>query len=265
MSGPKAVAIVVLLAAPVLQGCGIGTRDGADDGAPLLVFAASSLRAALEELVTLYEAETGEWVEVVLGSTGMLATQIRQGAPADMLIAADASFVDDLVEAGAADAASRRLYALGRLALVARPGAAPPPGVGSLAGAAYEVVAIANPEHAPYGAAAREALRASGAWPAVSGRLVFGESVVQAHQLVRTGNADAGIVALSLVGGAAGDGEAFTPVPDSLHAPLRQVAVVTSSSEKPVRAARFLDFVLSPTGRAVLLRHGLGLPSAAAP
>lgn len=260
-SGRGATGVLVLLLGPLLHGCGIG----GEDDVPLLVFAASDLQAAFEELIPLYEGEAAERVEVVLGSTGMLATQIRQGAPADVFFAADASFVDDLVEAGVAEGASRRLYALGRLALVAPPGMPPPTSVRALADAGYAVVAIANPEHAPYGAAARESLRASGAWPVVSRRLVYGESVVQAHQFVRTGNADAGIVALALVEGAAGDPVSFTRVPDSLHAPLRQVAVVTSASEKPDRAMRFLDFVLSPTGRAVLLRHGLGPPPAASP
>jgi molybdate transport system substrate-binding protein len=255
------------------RGAGGGERGGGDhaagepidrtpvDGAAgaLLVLAASDLPFAFEEMVALYESQTGERVQVVLGSTGNLAAQIRHGAPADLFFAANELFLDGLVEAGHVIAESRTAYAIGRLALVAPPGRPPPTGLSELADPRYEVVAIANPEHAPYGMAARDALQSAGLWEALRPRLVLGENIAHAMQFVRTGNADAGIVALGLV---LGRGEAYphTLLDAALHAPLRQSAGVVAGSERAGRAARFLEFVTSDVGRELLRQYGFEEP-----
>jgi len=234
------------------------------DGAAgaLLVLAASDLQFAFEELVALYESQMGERVQVVLGSTGNLAAQIRHGAPADLFFAANELFLDGLIEAGHVIAESSTAYAIGRLALVAPPGRPPPTGLSELADPRYEVVTIANPEHAPYGMAARDALQAAGLWEALGPRFVLGENIAHAMQFVRTGNADAGIVALGLV---LGGGETYphTLLDAALHAPLRQSAGVVAGSERAGRAARFLEFVTSEVGRELLLRYGFEEPDAA--
>jgi molybdate transport system substrate-binding protein len=250
------------LAALLLSACGEGRAAGRGSEASLLVLAASDLQLAFEEIVPHYLAATGERLGVVLGSTGNLAAQIRHGAPADLFLAANAEFVDELIRGGSIDPGSRREYATGRLALVSPPGRAPPPDVAALAHPRFGVVAIANPEHAPYGTAAREALHGAGVWDAVRQRLVLGENVSHAHQFARTGNADAAIVALSLVVGAAGGGEAHTLVPADLHRPLRQTAGVTTGSARPEAAAAFLAFLLSARGQAILARHGFEPPAA---
>ncbi len=229
----------------------------------LLVLAASDLRVAFEEVGAAFEQRSGTGVRFAFGSSGNLAAQIRHGAPADLFFSADEGFLDPLVESGRIDPASRHLYAVGRLALVAPPGAVPPRSPEALAESKYELVAIANPEHAPYGAMARKALRAAKVWEEVSGRLVLGEDVAQTYQLVRTGNADAGIVALPLILGAPGPERPYTIIDDRLHPPLRQAAGVLSSSSRPDAAHAFLDFVLSEDGGAILLRHGFESPHAA--
>lgn len=254
-----ATAVLALCAA--LSGCG-GDRTGADaagDASPVLVFAASDLQTALEEIRSRYEEESGRDVTLVFGSTGNFTTQILNGAPADLFFAANESFLDRLVAAGLVRDETRRVYARGRLALVWRAAVRPLAAVADLARPGLETAAIANPEHAPYGVAAREALQAAGVWERVRPRLVYGENVAQTHQLVSTGNADAGIVALSLVLGA--EPRPHVVVPESQHAPLRQSAAVLRGSERPEEALRFLEFVSSPEGQEILRRYGFGPPS----
>ncbi len=258
-AGAVAVALLLLAAAPLVAGCDGAPADREDP--PLLVLAASDLQMAFEEIVPRFRDLTGQRVEVVLGSTGNLAAQIRHGAPADLFFAADETFLDDLIEAGRIDPGSRRLYAIGRLALVAPPGREPPAEIAALADPGFRVIAIANPEHAPYGRAGREALRRAGVWETVRPRLVLGENIAHSYQFTRTGNADAAVVALSLVVGIPGGGVPHTVVPVELHAPLRQAAGVVADSRREAAARRFLDFVLSEEGQGILARYGFEDPA----
>src|SRR5262249_23213427 len=150
----------------------------------------------------------------------LLAKQLDQGAPFDVFAAANVSFVDQVVKSGACDGGSKAMYARGRLVVWTRSGAgaAPPRSLADLADSRFAHVAIANPEHAPYGRAAEDALGRSGALDAVKPKLVFGENVQQALELAQTGNADAAIVALSLTI-ARNDGVSL-PVDPTLHAPI---------------------------------------------
>ncbi|MDZ7778394.1 MAG: molybdate ABC transporter substrate-binding protein [Gemmatimonadota bacterium] len=261
------VGLVAAVAGPVA--CDDGAGEAGDPSGELLVLAASDLALALDELARVHEERTGVDISVVLGSTGSLAAQIRHGAPADLFFSADTSFLDGLIEADQVDPATRTAYAVGRLALVAPAGRPLPPTVAALADGALEAVAIANPDHAPYGRAARAALEEAGVWEEIAPRLVLGESVAHALQFVRTGNADAGLVALSLVH-AAGDGAdeappAYRVVDADLHPPLRQVAGVVRASTRPEEARAFLAFVSSPEGRAILRGHGFEAPGPAGP
>ena len=242
-----------------LAGCGGSAGDTGASDEPVLVLAAANLTAALEAAVPLYEAQTGEGVTVVFGSSGNLAAQIRNGAPADVFISANETFLDELVSEGRIDGATRTEVTVGRLALVVHPGRELPRGLPDLVDPSWEVVAIANPEHAPYGIAARSALEATGAWDALQGRLVMGENVAQTLQYVRTGNADAGLVALSLV--RTGEGDPASPVPHtvvdtSLHTAILQVGGVVAESPREDRAAAFLSWLTGPDGDAVLRRYG---------
>lgn len=224
---------------------------------PLLVLAAADLQSALEEVRAAYVHAAGQPVTVVYGSSGLLAAQIRSGAPADLYFAADERFVDILSSGGLVREESRRTYGQGRLALAWGEGVAPVEELTELVRPDFDAVAIANPEHAPYGRAAREALQRVGAWAALEPRLVLGENVAQTLQFIRTGNADAGIVALGLVRGTGGWPH-HRPIPDSLHAPLRQTGVVLRGSERPVEALRFLDFLTGPEGQEILAGYGFG-------
>jgi molybdate transport system substrate-binding protein len=240
------------------EAAGSGAGRGAEPADTLLVDAASDLQAAFAELVPRYEAASGVRVQVAFGSTGNLTTQIENGAPADLFFAASESYLDRLAAAGLIDPGTRRVYARGRLALVWDSTVHAPASVAELARPEYRTVAIANPEHAPYGMAAREALQAAGAWDRVRRRLVLGENISQTYQFVRTGNAEAGIVALSLVVG--GEPRAHLLIPDSLHAPLLQAAVVLKASRHAAAARAFLDFVVGAEGQALLRRYGFERP-----
>lgn len=248
-----------VLGLALLRGCGQKT-DG-DEEADLLLLAASDLGPAFEDLVPAYESRTGERIAVVLGSTGNLAAQIRHGAPADLFFSADESFMDALIAEGHVDAASRTVYATGRLALVVPAGRGLPPPLETLADPASGLIAIANPEHAPYGRAAREALVSMALWEGVTPRLVLGENVAHTLQFVRTGNADAGLVALSLVRGAPGEPLPYRVVEERLHVPLRQVAGITITTRQAERARAFLEFVVSSEGQEMLARYGFEPPA----
>lgn len=225
---------------------------------PLLVAAASDLRPAFDELGEEFEARTGERVVFSFGSSGQLAQQVIEGAPMDLYAAANADFVDRVLDAGRGRPQTRSTYAFGRLAIWSP--ASEEDGWETLEELAADpeapTVAIANPEHAPYGAAARKAFQSAGAWQDVEPQVVFGQSVTDTHRLAATGNADVAVVSLSLAL-ADGDTGRWSLVPDELYGPLRQDLVVTA--EHPERAAlarRFAEYVTGGPGRQTMRRHG---------
>jgi molybdate transport system substrate-binding protein len=243
------LASIVLLAA-----C---SRSSADS-APLTVYAASDLALPLEQLVPMFERATGVQVRTVLGSTGNLARQIEQGARADVFFAANVAYVDQLRGKGLIIPESQRLYARGRIVLAtSAKSAITARALRDLLKPEVRKVAIANPDHAPYGIAAREALQAAGLWDTLRPKLVLGENIRQALQYVESGAADAGIVALSL---ARTPGIVTAQIDESLHRPINQAAAVIRESRQPQRAAEFIHFIVGPEGRAVMTRFGFVMP-----
>jgi molybdate transport system substrate-binding protein len=228
-------------------------------GEPLRVAAASDLSLAFKEVGAAFEKETGEPVVFSFGATGLLEKQIAEGAPFDVFAAANASFVDDAVAAGACLADTKTTYATGHLAIFTTPESAfHPKTVAELADARAKKIAIANPEHAPYGKAAKQALERAGVWERVQSRIVYGENVQQALQFAQSGNADAAVIALSLASATAGT---FAPVPPELHDPIVQAAVVcVHGAAGAAWGRRFVAFVQSPAGHAILRAHGFLLP-----
>jgi molybdate transport system substrate-binding protein len=225
----------------------------------ITVFAASDLGPAFKQIVPQFEALTKTRVTVVLGSTGMLTQQIRNGAPADVFFAANESFIDSLAKESLTRTETNTVYATGRIALVKlKSNAIVVRELKDLADPQVRRVAIANPQHAPYGLAAKQALEQAGLWTAIEPKLVFGENVQQAAQFVRSGSAEAGIVARSVADTPDLD---WTLVDAKIHAPLSQVAVVLARAKQPVVAQSFLDFVNGTRGRAVMRQFGFLLPS----
>ena len=226
---------------------------------PLKIAAASDLAAAFDEVGKAFEKETGQKVVFTFGSTGLISKQILEGAPYDVFAAANVSFVDEVVAAGECDKSTQALYARGRIVAWTGKGARAPKTLDDLADPAFAKVAIANPEHAPYGRAAKEALIKAGVYDRLQKekRLVFGENVSQALQFGQSGNADVAIVALSLA--VVADGDYFL-VDEAMHAPLDQALVVCSDGAKAEKARAFADYVNSASGRAIMKKYGFLLP-----
>ena len=223
------------------------------------VAAAADLTVAFQEIGRSFERRSGQRVEFTFGSTGLLSRQVREGGPFDVFAAAQASFVDELVARGACDGSTRALYARGRIAVWSKRGrVAPATTLRALADPRFRRVAIANPEHAPYGRAARQALEGAGVWSAIEGRLVYGDNVRHALQFAETGNVEAAIVALSLV---VGDREnPWFLLDEASHRPIDQALAVCVRGGNREGGLAFARFVNGPDGRAVMRRFGLVLP-----
>ena len=225
--------------------------------AEISVAAAADLQFALAEVATRFTAATGQRVRLSFGSSGNYARQITRGAPFDLYFSANESYVEHLVAAGLTRDGGR-IYGQGRLVLYVADGRDldPDTPLADLAARpGLRRLAIANPEHAPYGAAARAALLQAGSWDALVDRLVFGENASQATQFVSSGAADAGLVpyALVLAPQLAGRGR-YRLLPAEAHPPLRQRVVLLSGAS--TGAAAFYDFVAGPEARAILARYG---------
>lgn len=228
------------------------------------VAAASDLRFALEDIAARFSAAGGRPVKLAFGSSGNFARQIRQGAPFEMFLSADEAFVEGLARDGFARDAGD-LYAVGRIVFFAPTGSVlePDPALAALgaalAGGRVRRFAIANPEHAPYGRAAKEALEAAGSWTAIQKHLVLGENVSQAAQFATTGGADGGIFAYSLaLAPAVGGRGRFALIPESMHRPLRQRMVLLRGAGPTAEA--FYAFLKGAEARTILDRYGFSLP-----
>jgi molybdate transport system substrate-binding protein len=262
MSAPSSRVSVLLLALGCLAGCKDKTSsaNGARQGDPLRVAAASDLALAFKEVGTAFETESGKKVEFSFGSTGLLAKQIAEGAPYDVFAAANVSFVDDVVKAGACLGDSKALYARGRIVIWSKDPQALPKDISELKDPKYAKIAIANPEHAPYGKAAQQAMQKAGLWNDLQRRTVYGENVQQTLMFARSQNADVAFVALSLAVTSPGN---WIPVDPSLHEPLDQALVACKGGThgaKANEARSFIEFVGSEPGRAIMKRYGFLLP-----
>lgn len=231
---------------------------GTSSPEPLVVSAASNLMLAFEELGARYEQETGTPVIFNFAASGQLAQQIDQGAPVDLFVAANVAFVEDLAAKGRVLPDSVQVYGRGRITLWTR--ADTPLGVEmveDLLKPETRRVAIANPEHAPYGMAARQALQTAGVWERVQAKLVMGENVRQALQFAETGDVDVAIVPLSL--SLPSDGR-WTLISEDLHAPIDQALAVVADSPRRPQARDFAAFITGPQGRSILRKYGFVPP-----
>jgi molybdate transport system substrate-binding protein len=220
----------------------------------LTVAAASDLTPAFEEIGRAFEAANKTKVVFIFGSTGMLTKQIENGAPVDVFAAANVSYVDELDKNGLILSDSRAIYARGRITLWTREDS---PirlqGIADLARPEVMRIAIANPDHAPYGLAAKQALESVGIWDRVRPKLVYGDNIRQTLQYAETGNVDVSIVALSL--SVQGHGR-WTLIPEELHQPIDQGLgiIKTTKNEKAARA--FIAFIEGPQGQEIMKKYG---------
>jgi molybdate transport system substrate-binding protein len=232
------------------------TVAGRVDAAEITIAVAANFRSTLEALGTTFEAATGHDVLIASGSTGQLYAQIRNGAPYDIFLAADQERPRLLVDQGLGRAESVFTYAVGHLALWSRdPDRVDDTTLERLAGIEFRFFSIAEPDVAPYGAAAREVLMNLGVWDALQPRIVKGQNVAQAFAHLTTRNAELGLIALSQALEFKGEAS-YRPVPDRLHSPVRQDAVLLGRSQAPDAAREFLDYLRSPPALAIIRGHG---------
>lgn len=233
------------------------------------VAAAADLNYAMKDLASRYEQKTGNKVALSFGASGNFYSQISNGAPYDVFFSADLDYVKKLAAAGKVDNASVRTYAIGHLVLWypqigdSRDHLRTPQQITHiLLSPQVTRVAIANPEHAPYGRAAIAMLEHYDLKGKVSPKLVLGENVSQAVQFVQSGNAQAGLVALSLIlSPAVKNPGPFDKVPDDAYPAIQQGVGILTTSKNKKAAQAFIDYISSPEGTAVLERYGFGVPA----
>jgi molybdate transport system substrate-binding protein len=225
--------------------------------------AASDLAYAMNEIARKFQEATGCIVRVSAGSSGNFLSQIENGAPFDVFFSADIEYPKKLEREGLAATGSTYLYAVGKIVLWVRSDSRldVSRGFAVLRDPSIRKVSIANPQHAPYGRAAEESLRKAGVYDAVRERLVLGENISQAAQFVESGNAEVGVLALSLVLSPQlkDKGRAWN-IPENLYSPIEQGVVVLRGAQNPQGAQQFLGYIKSPATRLLLERYGFTLP-----
>ena len=229
----------------------------------LSVAAASDLQAALPALAARFERDSGSTLALTFGSSGTFFTQIQNGAPFDVFLSADIDYPRQLERAGQAEPGSLYEYAVGRLVLWTRrdSGIDLRPGLAVLATPAVRRVAIANPDHAPYGRAAVAALRHERLYERVRPKLVRGENISQAAQFAQSGNAEVGVLALSIaLAPALTAAGTYVEVPDSSYPPIEQGAVVLAGSAHKTVARQFIAFLKNADSARTLQAYGFVLP-----
>ena len=274
VKGSLVVGTLLILGA----GLAAGLRGGGGSAAPektpssgagkkqvLTIAAASDLKFALDEWVTQFRAKNPDAeVRVTYGSSGNFSAQIANGAPFDLFLSADVSYPRTLAAQGLVHESGVFLYAVGRI-VVWVPKDSPLPveklGMKALLEPAAKRIAIANPQHAPYGRAAEAALKSQGVYDAVKDKLVLGENIAQTAQFVQSGAAEAGLIALALAHAPAMRGEGrFWEVPLEAYPRMEQGGAILERAKAPELARRFRDHLLGPEGTVLLKRHGFSLP-----
>ena len=233
-------------------------RQTTNQQSEITVAAASDLTAAFEEIGRAFEASHNTRVVFVFGSTGMLTRQIENGAPMDLFAAADAAYVEQLEQKGLIVPGTKAIYARGRITLwTTGDSQLKIETISDLVSPDVKRIAIANPDHAPYGLAAQQALQSTGFWDVVKPKLVYGDNIRQTLQYAETGNVDVAIVALSLSQQSKGR---WTLIPEELHQPINQGLAVIKSTPNEQAARAFASFITGARGKEILAKYGFAFP-----
>lgn len=223
----------------------------------MTIAAASDLKFALDEIHTEYKkAHPNDQINIIYGSSGKFSQQIENGAPFDLFFSASKDYPNDLMKKGFA-ATEPQLYALGRIVLWSAKYDASKLTLKDLTNQSYRKVAIASPDHAPYGVRAMEALKHEGVWEALQSKMVIGENIAHTAQLIDTGAAEIGIIAYSL---------ALNPqlstkghyylIPKAMHQPLEQAYIITKQGKDNAAAQRFADYMSNPKAHEIMVKYG---------
>ncbi|WP_209124761.1 molybdate ABC transporter substrate-binding protein [Alkalihalobacillus sp. BA299] len=241
----------------MLSACKSGQTQP-EENVAIKVAAASDLSLAFTEIGALFKEETGATITFSFGSTGQLADQIENGAPFDVFAAANIKFIDQLKDKDIIIPETQTTYAFGRIGIATLPNQLTTiKTVEDLLQPEVIKVAIANPDHAPYGLAAKQALIEAGIWEQLQGKLVFGRNISDTLALIDTGNVEASIIALSLYQEGKVD---FHLIDENLHAPLEQSIAVVNRTNNEELSKRFIDFIIGPIGKPIMESYGFVVP-----
>lgn len=250
MKAPKYI-VASLLAVPVTLTCGQALAE------EVIVAVAANFTNATRDIVPLFAKATGHTAKVSFGSTGKLFSQIENGAPFEVFLAADSKRPEKAEREGLAVPGTRFTYARGKLALwSAKPGVFKD-GESYVKSLAFPRAAIANPRTAPYGLAAQQVMGHLGVWEQARPKLVQGDSIAQTFQFVATGNAEVGFVAFSQVKAWGKGAGSLWEIPETYYAPIAQQAVLLKRGEGNPAAHAFLDFLKTPEAHAVISGYGV--------
>ena len=228
------------------------------------VAAAADLKFAMAELASQFEKQSGAKLDITYGSSGNFLTQIENGAPFDLFFSADSEYPKNLEAAGFAEPGTLREFAVGHIVIWTPNDSginAAKDGWKSLLDQRVKKIAIANTEHAPYGRAAVAAMKKAGVYEQVKDKLVYGENISQAAEFVQSGNAQAGIVALSLAMSPAMKNGNRWEIPADSYPPIKQAGILLKTSNNKDAARRFLEVVSGAQGREILRRFGFTVPT----
>jgi molybdate transport system substrate-binding protein len=233
-------------------------------GQDIAVAAAADLKFAMTDVAGQYEKQTGKKVNVTYGSSGNFFSQLQNGAPFDLFFSADIDYARKLDAAGLTEPGTLYLYAIGRIVIWTPADSkvdVATLGWKALLDERLQKISIANPEHAPYGRAAIAAMQKAGIYDQVKPKLVYGDNISQAAQFVQSGSAQSGIVALSLaISTAMKDGKRWD-IPEDMHPPIEQAAILMKNAKNKEAARAFLDFVKTDESRATLTKYGFTFPA----
>lgn len=251
----------LFLALALLLGC----ERSVESAVPLRLAVAANAQYCAEALIAGFQGRYPQWrVETVVGSSGKLSAQIRQRAPFDIFLSADTSYPQQLYRAGLA-AEPMRIYAYGEAVIWTLSNDLP---LDDLQGALFHPdvhhIAIAQPELAPYGQAAKSWLEAAGWWPALERKIIYGESIAQVNHYITSGACELGITARSVVMAPDQRGRGrWRALPVGAYPPIAQGLLLTphGAREHPEAARAFIDFLLGPAGQSILTAYGYGLPA----
>ncbi|SHI86136.1 molybdate transport system substrate-binding protein [Geosporobacter subterraneus DSM 17957] len=259
----KMVALALTLLAIALVGCtnnGNSSTAGAQSTTKpeLTVAAAADLTKAFTEIGKAFEVENNCTVTFSFGSTGTLSEQIANGAPFDVFAAANESVIDELDHNGHIISETRSLYALGRIGITTlKDSTIKATTMEELLNPKIKKIAIANPDHAPYGLAAKQALVSAGLWKVLEPKMVYGKNISETLTFITTGNAEAGFIALSLNDE---DTLNFSLVDADMHEPLRQAIAVIEGAKEEELGKKFIEYILSDKGQKIMNTYGFVLP-----
>jgi len=242
--------VFMMLLSLLMSACGAKTERSA-----LKVAAAADLTLAFQEIGKRFEAKTGTPVVFSFGSTGQLAEQIANGAPFDVFAAANVQAIDKLTNEKLVVPETAHVYALGRIGIATKTKSIQT--LNDLLKEDIKKIAIANPDHAPYGLAAKQALQRAGIWEKVQPKMVYGKNIADTLAYIESGNAEAGIVALSLMKTSHID---FHLIEETMHDPIQQAVAVMKATKHREEAKQFVAFLRSAEGQEIMKKYGFSLP-----